>query len=141
MRVPAGLEGAVDKMEKAPVLPKNLLEATSQLAENLVQSEQFYRLQEAAQKLQKDKEATALLTEFLTLQQKIRVQQQSTQIAEGDIKRLRELQNAIMSNDTIQEKELAEEYAAAFLREVNQEISNMLGVDFASLARRSSGCC
>lgn len=141
MRVPAGREGAVDKMEKAPVLPKNLLEATSQLAENLVQSEQFYRLQEAAQKLQKDKEATALLTEFLTLQQKIRVQQQSTQIAEGDIKRLRELQNAIMSNDTIQEKELAEEYAAAFLREVNQEISNMLGVDFASLARRSSGCC
>lgn len=34
-----------------------------------------------------------------------------------------------------------QELSVAFLREVNQEISQLLGVDFASLARRSSGCC
>lgn len=141
MRALVGQEVAVGKTAKVPVVPNTLLEATSQLTGNLVRSEQFLRLQEAARKLQSDKEATALLAEFLDLQQKIRIQQRSTQISKEDIKRLRELQNAIMTKETIQEKELAEECAAAFLREVNQEISNMLGVDFASLARRSSGCC
>ena len=33
------------------------------------------------------------------------------------------------------------ELAVAFLREVNQEISQLLGIDFASLTRRSGGCC
>jgi len=141
MRVLAGREAAVVKKGNLNLVPNTLLEATSNLAENLVHCEHFLRFQEATRKLQTDKEATALLTEFSSLQQKIRVQPRSTQISEEEIKRLRELQSAIMANETIQEKELAEEYAVAFLREVNQEISNMLGVDFASLARRSSGCC
>ncbi|MGV8049064.1 MAG: YlbF family regulator [Anaerolineaceae bacterium] len=141
MQALAGREAAVDKMEKVLVVPNVLLEATSQLTENLVQSEQILRFQEATRKLQSDKEATVLLTEFSILQQKLRGRQRSTQISEEDIKRLRVLQNAISTNEIIQEKELAEEYAIAFLHEVNQEISNILGVDFATLARRSGGCC
>ncbi|MHB8086988.1 MAG: YlbF family regulator [Anaerolineaceae bacterium] len=129
------------KKDNFSLVPNTLLEATSNLAENLVQSELFLRFKEATRKLQIDTEATALLTEFSSLQQKIRTQQRSTQISEEEIKRLRELQNAIMTNETIQEHELTQEYAVAFLREINQEISNMLGVDFATLARRSSGCC
>lgn len=141
MQALAGREAAVGKMEKVTVVPNVLLEATSQLTENLVQSEQILRFQEATRKLQGDKEATVLLTEFSILQQKLRGRQRSTQISEEDIKRLRVLQNAISTNEIIQEKELAEEYAIAFLHEVNQEISNILGVDFATLARRSGGCC
>lgn len=141
MQVHVGREVVVGKTEKSTVVSNMLLEATSQLAENLVKSEQFLRFLEASRKFQNDNKATALLTEFSILQQKLRVQQRSTPVSEEDIKRLRELQNEIMTNETIQEKDLAEEYAVAFLREVNQEISNMLGVDFASLARRSSGCC
>lgn len=141
MRALVGQEVAVGKTAKVPVVPNTLLEATSQLTENLVQSEQILRFQEATRKLQGDKEATVLLTEFSILQQKLRGRQRSTQISEEDIKRLRVLQNAISTNEIIQEKELAEEYAIAFLHEVNQEISNILGVDFATLARRSGGCC
>ena len=141
MQVLAGREAAVVKKGNLSLVPNTLLEATSNLAENLVQSEHFLRFKEATRKLQSDTDATALLTEFSSLQQKIRAQQRSNQISEEEIKRLRELQSAIMANETIQEKELAEEYAVAFLGEVNQEISNMLGVDFATLARRSSGCC
>ena len=118
-----------------------LLEATSVLAENLVQSEPFLRFQEADRKLHADQEAMRLLTEFAELQQKIRAQQHSGAISENDIKRLRELQSAVGTNDVIQEHGLAQEIAIAFLREVNQEISNLLGVDFASLTRRSGGCC
>jgi len=135
----------VDKViEKAPpqnAITTTLLEATSVLAENLVQSEPFLHFQEADHKLQADREALHLLTEFEELQHKILAQQHSGNICESDIKRLREVQRAIRTNDVIQEQKLAQETAIAFLREVNQEISNHLGVDFASLTRRSGGCC
>jgi cell fate (sporulation/competence/biofilm development) regulator YlbF (YheA/YmcA/DUF963 family) len=75
------------------------------------------------------------------MQQKIRSQQYSGTISESDLTRLRALQSAIGANETIQDHQLTQELAIAFLREVNQEISNLLGVDFASLARRSGGCC
>ena len=118
-----------------------LVEATTVLAENLVQSEPFLHFQEAARKLQADHEAMRLLNEFEDLQQRIRTQQLSNTISENDLKRIRELQLEIGMNDVIQEHSLAQEMATAFLREVNQEISNLIGIDFASLTRRSGGCC
>lgn len=116
-------------------------EATSALAENLVQSEPFLRFKEAEKNLNADQEAPRLLAELSEVQQKVRSQQQSGGISESDLKRLRELQSAIGTNDVIQKYGLAQENAAAFLREVNQEISNLLGIDFASLTRRSGNCC
>ena len=118
-----------------------MLEATYSLAVNLAQSEAFLRFKAAEAKLNADQEAQLLLTEFSELQRKIRTQRQSDAISEIDIKRLRALQNAIGTNDTIQDYELMKELAVAFLREVNQEISQLLGIDFASLTRRSGGCC
>lgn len=122
-------------------VPTTMLEATSSLAVNLAQSEAFLRFKAAEAKLNADQEAKLLLTEFSELQRKIRTQRQSDAISEIDIKRLRALQNAIGTNDTIQDYELMKELAVAFLREVNQEISQLLGIDFASLTRRSGGCC
>jgi cell fate (sporulation/competence/biofilm development) regulator YlbF (YheA/YmcA/DUF963 family) len=145
MPLRAKQEAAVDKgMEITSAqntLSTTLLEATSVLAGNLAQSEPFLRLQEADLQLHADQEAMRLLKDFTELQQKIRTQQHSSSISESDIKRLRELQNSIGANSMIQEHSLAQETASAFLREVNQEISNLLGVDFASLTRRTSGCC
>jgi cell fate (sporulation/competence/biofilm development) regulator YlbF (YheA/YmcA/DUF963 family) len=138
-------EVAVGKvLEKTTVqnsISARLLDATNVLAENLAQSEPFLRFQESDRKLHADREAMQLLTEFAELQLKLRTRQPSGSITEGDIKRLRGLQRAISTNDVIQEQGLAQEKAVAFLREVKQEISNLLGIDFASLTRRSSGCC
>lgn len=118
-----------------------MLEATSNLAENLTQSEAILRFRVAEAKLNADQEALRKLSELSELQQKIRTKQHSSNISESDIKRLRALQSAIGTNETIQDYELMKELAVAFLREVNQEISQLLGIDFASLTRRSSGCC
>ena len=131
----------IEMTSSQTAISTTLLEASSVLAENLVQSEPFLRFQEADRKLHADQEAMRLLTEFAELQQKIRAQHNSGTTSENDIKRLREVQSAIGTNDGIQEHGLAQEKAIAFLREVNQEISQLLGIDFASLARRSSGCC
>lgn len=118
-----------------------MLEATSNLAENLAQSEPFLRFKAAEARMNADHEAMRLMKELSEIQQKIRTQQSSGGISEGDIKQLRALQSAVGANETIQDYGLAQELAVAFLREVNQEISQLLGIDFASLARRSSGCC
>jgi cell fate (sporulation/competence/biofilm development) regulator YlbF (YheA/YmcA/DUF963 family) len=118
-----------------------MMEATSALAENLAQSEPFLRYQAADRRLHADPEAMRLLAEFAELQQTIRAQHDSDAITESDIQRPRELQRIISTNDAIQDHNLAQELAIAFLREVNQEISNLLGVDFASLTRRAGGCC
>ena len=118
-----------------------MLEATSALAENLAQSEPILRFRAAEGKLKADPEALKLLAELSELQQKIRTQQLASEISEIEIKRLRALQNVIGINETIQDYGLTQELAASFLREVNQEISQLLGIDFASLTRRSGGCC
>lgn len=118
-----------------------LLEATSSLAENLAQSEPFLRFKAAEQRLHADPQAMQLLSDLSALQQKIRQQQLSSAISQNDLTQLRALQSAVGTNETIQDHLLTQELAIAFLSEVNQEISQQLGVDFASLARRSSGCC
>lgn len=142
MEVPAGREAAVgneiEMTSTINILSTTMLEATSSLAENLAQSEPFLRYKAAEEKLNADHEALRLLTELSELQQKIRSQQYSGGISEEDLKQLRTLQNAVGTNETIQEYGLAQELAVAFLREANQEISNLLGVDFASLTNRST---
>jgi cell fate (sporulation/competence/biofilm development) regulator YlbF (YheA/YmcA/DUF963 family) len=145
MEVLAGREAAVDKDTKTTsaigVVSITMLEATSNLAENLAQSEPFLRFKSAETRLNADHEALQLMADLSELQQKIRTHQYSGGISESDLKRLRALQSAVGANETIQDYGLAQELAVAFLREVNQEISQLLGIDFASLARRSSGCC
>lgn len=118
-----------------------MLEATSALAENLAQSEPILRFRAAEGKLNADPEALQLLAELSELQQKIRSRQNSDPITELEIKRLRALQSAVGANETIQDYRVTQELAVAFLQDVNQEISQLLGIDFASLTRRSGGCC
>ena len=119
----------------------SMLEATSNLAENLLQSEPFLRYRAAERKLQADQEAQQLLTDLTEWQQKIREQQNSGHISVTDLEKLRSLQNAVAANDVIQDYGLTQELAVAFLREINQEISTLLSIDFSSLARRSGSCC
>lgn len=145
MEIHVKREVAVVKAEvktlKMNSISEKLIEATSSLAENLSQSEPFLQFKTAEQKLKADQQAMQLLNDFAEMQQKIRTQQHSASISESDFTRLRELQSAVGSNETIQERSRALEDAIGILREVNLEISNLLGIDFASLTRRSNGCC
>lgn len=132
---------ATKETSNISVLSITLLEAASCLTENLTQSEPFLRYKAAEQRLNADPQAMQLLADLSAVQQKIRKQQYSGGISQKDLAQLRSLQSAVGMNETIQDHLLTQELAVAFLREVNQEISQLLSVDFASLARRSSGCC
>ncbi len=135
------MDKATESTSSVTGIPTTVLEATGSLANNLAQSEPFLRYEAAEQRLHADTQAMQLLSDLSALQQKIRQQQYSGSISQKDLTQLRALQSAVGANEVIEDYMMTEELAIAFLREVNQEISQLLGVDFALLARRSSGCC
>ncbi len=66
-------------------------------------------------------------------------QQGGGEITQDEIAALRRLQGAARSNPTIWTYLEALQQAQAFLPEINTSISELLGFDFASLARSASG--
>lgn len=61
-------------------------------------------------------------------------------VTEAELGELATVQAQVKANATITAYAQAQQEAVNFLREINQEISPLLGVDFASLARQTS-CC
>jgi cell fate (sporulation/competence/biofilm development) regulator YlbF (YheA/YmcA/DUF963 family) len=121
-------------------IPTNLIQATTTLAENLLQSEPFLRYNLSYKKLEEDSQASLLLQNLSQTQAELRRKQSQSKISEEEVNALRELQQQAQSNKIIVEYAEAQQAAIESLREINQEISNLIGVDFGSLARRS-GCC
>lgn len=115
--------------------------ASSDLAESLALSEAVLGYTMAHQALMKDQQALQLITEANELQRKVYAGESSGEDLENNITRLRELQGLLSTNTVIQEQAIARETAVAFLREMNQEISQLLGFDFASLAIRPGAGC
>ena len=121
-------------------IPTNLLQATTTLAENLLQSEPFMHYHKSYKNFEEDIQASLLLQNLSQTQSELRRKQSQSKISEEDLNQLRELQQQAQSNQIIIEYAEAQQAAIEYLREINQEISNLIGVDFGSLAR-SSGCC
>lgn len=128
-------------MENSPVkFPENLQAATAALTENLLAAEPFVLYRRAQQHLNTDPKATALLRQLSASQASIRTGQARGTVTQKDIDQLRALQHDVQQNQVIMEYARSQQEAINFLREINQEISQLLGIDFATLARRSS-CC
>lgn len=121
-------------------LTTNLSEAIESLAVNLLSSAPFLQFQEARKRLDADAQARGLLNDLAAAQADLRARQASSLVRLDDIAKLRALQAEAQANRRITEYIQAQDDAVAYLQETNQEISQWLGVDFASLARQS-GCC
>ncbi len=114
--------------------------ATQALAGSVLKSAPFVRYAEARAALEGDALARQLLQSFLAAQTDVRQRQAHNLVTQEAIDQLRSLQGQVKANAVIMGYVAAQQAAIAYLREVNQGISQWLGVDFASLARRSS-CC
>ena len=90
---------------------------------------------EASAKLGADADATKLLDELQRVQADIRTRQSNGGVTQEDITRLRELKYQVQTHPTIAAFVEAQQNATVFLPGVNQEISQLLGIDFASLGR------
>ena len=90
---------------------------------------------QASARLEADADASGLLDELGRVQADLRIRQSNGGISQTDIAHLRRLQSDVQSNPTIAAYVEAQQMATFYLPEVNQAISEMLGVDFASLGR------
>jgi cell fate (sporulation/competence/biofilm development) regulator YlbF (YheA/YmcA/DUF963 family) len=122
------------------IIPEMLYQATQSLAENLVASEPFVQYAHARETFEADSNAQSLLKDISSIQGEIRQKQQRGQVTQEDINVLRALQQQAQSNETIMQYANTQQTAVNFLREINQEISQLLGVDFAALSKQT-GCC
>jgi cell fate (sporulation/competence/biofilm development) regulator YlbF (YheA/YmcA/DUF963 family) len=123
------------------VLSDDFLVATEVLAENLSYSEPIVAYQNACDHLDADHRARALLQDLANAQSEIRSRQAKGPVSQADVDRLRALQNEVLSNQIISQYALAQQVAIAYLKEINHEISQLLGIDFAALSRPTGGSC
>jgi cell fate (sporulation/competence/biofilm development) regulator YlbF (YheA/YmcA/DUF963 family) len=121
-------------------LPANLLAATEDLAMQLLASEPFTAYHAAHGRFNANAGACALLQRLSQSQAELRQKQARRTVTQSDVDQLKALQSAVQADRTIADYAGSQQAAIGLLREINQEISELIGVDFAALAKRS-GCC
>ena len=122
------------------LLSQEFLSVTQTLAENLAASEPIVRYAHAKKILNNDAASLELLAKLSAVQAGLRNLQLRSAVTQSDIDELRSLQDKAQTNPIIVDYAQAQQNAVASLREINVEISQLIGLDFAALARRSS-CC
>ncbi len=115
----------------------HLQEATQALIEQLLASEQLVDYQQARARLNEDREAQALLERLSQAQASLRQKQGSGTLDQAELDRLRLLQQRAQRNSVIVEYANSQQEAINLLREINKEISELLGINFASAANHA----
>ncbi len=119
-------------------LRPELKQAAQVLGNVLKNTPSLRAYEDASAKMVADAQATALLDELERVQSDIRVRQSNGGVTQADITHLRELQLQVQTHPTISAFLEAQQEATAYLPQVNQEISRLLGIDFASLVAPAS---
>lgn len=120
------------------ILTPELQEATEALALILLSAEPIVVYHQAKARFDSDPLARELIERLSAAQSDIRLRQAQGSVKQADLERLRALQREVQSNRVIMDYARAQEAAIAYLPQVNQEISQLIGIDFASLAGPAS---
>jgi cell fate (sporulation/competence/biofilm development) regulator YlbF (YheA/YmcA/DUF963 family) len=121
-------------------LSSTMQEATDMFISNLLASEAFVRYHQAQASMNQDLQANTLLNQLSEMQTEMRQKQANNSLIKDEIDALRSLQAKARENTVIKEYADSQQDVISFVREINTEINQLLGIDFASLTRRS-GCC
>lgn len=122
----------------ATTLSPELQEATQSLIDNLLASEAFVRYQNARARFNTDQEAHDLMDQLAKAQARLRQKQGEGHVNQAEIDSLRLLQQRAQQKPVILAYAQSQEEVVNFLREVNGEISQLLGINFASFANHST---
>lgn len=125
-------------MNKTVTLSPELYQTAGSLIQNLLASEPFLVYQQSQAQMNSDSQARTLMKKLSTLQTELRRKQSSNSVTQSDIDELRTVQAQVQANATITAYAQSEQDAVNFLREINQEISQLLGVDFVALVKQNS---
>lgn len=125
-------------METNYSLPDEILTSAEQLAAAILGAEPIAVYKQAKARLDGNPEALELLERFLRTQSDLRARQSRNAVTQSDVDQLRSLQRQVQANRIIIDYAETQQTAIAYLPLVNQEISQLLGMDFASLAGPAS---
>ena len=120
------------------VLNPYMQEAAEALINNLLASEAFIRYQQAQAVLKADHQARTMLEQLSQAQADLRKKQATNNVTQAEIDDLRALQEQVQDNKIILTYAQTQQVAVNFLREINNEISQLLGINFASFANHST---
>lgn len=123
-------------MKNNGTIPPELNAATDELIRSLVSSKSFTSYTQAKEQMHSDPQAHELLERLSGLQTDIRRRQADGAVTQEDLRNLRAAQADVQSNGAIIAYAMFQQETVSFLREINREISELLGMDFASLARQ-----
>jgi len=115
-----------------------LQEATQSLIDNLLASEAFIRYQQAHTHFNADNNARALMDQLSKSQAHLRQMQAKGGVNQAEIDSLRLLQQRVQRNPVIMAYAQSQQEAVNLLREINNEISGLLGVNFATFANHAT---
>lgn len=129
-----------DHVDAQTAVSPALLVATESLAAALERSEPIVALREANARLDSDERARGMLKSLAEADADLRRRQAEGTLTREDIERVRTAQQEAWSNPVIGAFAEAQQEVAAYLPEVNEGISELLGWDFASMAAAPASC-
>ncbi len=119
-------------------IPPAVLAAAETLAATLIRAEPIAAYRRAQAQLEATPRARDLLGRLSAAQADLRVRQSRGTLTQSDLDKVRAVQQEVRSDPVITDYAMAQQAAIAYLPEVNQEISQLLGTDFAALAGPAS---
>lgn len=127
-------------MDEQTTIPASLLAATRALGDSLARAEPVVAFREAKARLDADERAQRLLREMAEIDAELRGRQADGTLTREDIDRARQAHFEASSDPAIQGFVDAQQVASAYLPEVNELISELLGFDFAAMAAAPASC-
>ncbi len=113
---------------------------TTQLGDELANISVIKNYKSAQSKLNADKEAMELIRKLTAARKELNQKQHSGTFTQESLNDYSKIQNEVEKNRTINEYSRAQQEAVQFLKNVNVEISQLIGIDFSSLIKRSTTC-
>lgn len=118
-----------------------VMETAREFGEVLANCEECRAVEQAEEALRKDTQAGKLLSDYQSTQRSIQMARMwGGRVPKDELDKLRGLETKIISNQIIKNLLDAQKRLQEMLGNLNTEISNLLGIDFASNSS-VGGCC
>jgi cell fate (sporulation/competence/biofilm development) regulator YlbF (YheA/YmcA/DUF963 family) len=119
---------------------QSFITMTTQLGEEMVGISVISNYRALQKKLNEDLSAKELLRRLSASRKELSEKQSSGTFTQDSLNDYSNIQKEVENNPTIREFSLAQQEVMQFMREVNSEISSLLGIDFSSLIPRNNSC-
>ena len=119
---------------------QSFLTITTQLGDELVNISVIKNYKSAQKELNSDAGAMELIRKLSAARKELSEKQYSGTFTPDSLNDYSSIQNEVEKNKTILEYSQTQQEAVKFLKNVNLEISQFIGIDFSSLIKRSNTC-